>query len=116
MVNYERVYVIDPETRHEQVLDVKEFLRIFDGSNQQERTGITQVVQYWLGESQRHANLYRTLLTLRRITSPDIITTEVGGRQLTPEESIREERENLNKWQDSVVKLSQLYSYLQKQT
>lgn len=116
MVNYESVYVIDPETKQEQVLDVRKFLRIFDESNPQEKVGIVKVVEYWKSESQRHVNLYRTLLSVRRTIGPDIITHEVGGRQLTPEESIREERDNLNKWKDSVGKLAQLSSYLRKQT
>ena len=99
MVNFERVYVIDPETKDEQVLDVREFLKIFDESNPQERAGIIEVVEYWSSEAQRHANLYTTLLTLRQTIRPDI-AREVGRRRLTTEESIREERENLNKWED----------------
>ena len=51
MVNYERVYVINPETKREQVLDVREFLRIFDESNPQERADIIKVVGYWSSEA-----------------------------------------------------------------
>ena len=115
VTKYRVIHVVDPKdpSGGRVTLSVQPFLDSLN-KNPSVKSDLLEIVDYWLQKARQRAGFFRTVVNLREQLPVigEAFVYRKDGEELSPDDSAREERRQLQMWERSVTKLNRLGNYV----